>query len=90
MPNATHSYRERKSPNCREKSSMTAKPKARRAKALTSPTGAQKTRTWRAANVAEGFCQNGKSHDAPTHGKLCALCLELNYALRDARKARLK
>jgi hypothetical protein len=69
---------------------MTAKPKARRAKALTSPTGAQKTRTWRAANVAEGFCQNGKSHDAPTHGKLCALCLELNYALRDARKARLK
>jgi hypothetical protein len=64
------------------------KPKARRAKALTSPTGAQKTRAWRLANVAEGFCQNGKQHDLPTHGALCDACLELNYALRDERKRR--
>jgi len=67
---------------------MTAKPKARRAKALTSPTGAQKTRAWRQANVAEGFCQNGKRHALPTHGLLCAACLAANYALRDARKRR--
>lgn len=66
------------------------KPKARRAKALTSPTGAQKTRAWRANNVAQGLCQNGKSHDAPIHGKLCEACFELNYALRDERNARLK
>jgi hypothetical protein len=67
---------------------MTAKPKARRAKALTSPTGAQKTRAWRANNVAQGLCQNGKHHKRPIHGKICAACLELNYALRDERNAR--
>jgi uncharacterized protein YgiM (DUF1202 family) len=66
------------------------KPKARRAKALTSPTGAQKTRAWRAANVAEGFCQNGKGHAPPTHGLLCSACLAANYAARDARLARLR
>ena len=70
--------------------SNVVKPKARRAKALTSPTGAQKTRAWRAANVAEGFCQNGKEHKRPTHGLLCQQCLDDNYALRDERNARLK
>lgn len=69
---------------------MNAKPKARRAKALTSPTGAQKTRAWRLANVADGFCQNGKTHEPPTHGKICADCLALGYAIRDERNARLR
>lgn len=66
------------------------KPKARRAKALLSPTGAEKTRAWRANNVAEGFCQNGKAHAPPSHGALCEACLAANYALRDARNARLR
>jgi hypothetical protein len=67
-----------------------SKPKVRRAKALSHPSGAEKTKAWREANVADGFCQNGKEHAQPTHGKLCAACLEMNYAMRDVSKARLK
>jgi len=47
-----------------------------------------KKAAYRAANIADGLCSEGKGHGPPTRGKVCENCYQYNLERTRARRAR--